>query len=316
MSETDGNVPDTAPLRIATRSSQQASTQAGAVASALTAATGRPVELVFVDTVGDRTQADNVPLHSIGGQGVFVKEVQNAVLDGRADLAVHSAKDLTSDTTPGLRLAAFTERRDAHDVLVGATLDELPLGALVATGSVRRRAQLAAVRPDLEFAELRGNIGTRLSKVPDGGAIVMAKAALLILELTEHIAEELSLSEFVPAVGQGCVAIECRVDDDDTRRALATIDHAPTRRAVEIERAFLSELGSGCSLPVAGHVRGSGLDIFVADPERSTSVRHRVELRSHPDGHESVDADLAAARQGARDAMASLAGQVASGDGA
>lgn len=315
MSKADDLVADTAPLRIATRSSQQASTQARAVSAALTAATGRQVDLVFVDTVGDRTQADNVPLHSIGGQGVFVKEVQNAVLDGRADIAVHSAKDLTSGTTPGLDLAAFTERRDAHDVLVGATLDELPSGALVATGSVRRRAQLAAVRPDLAFAELRGNIGTRLSKVPDGGAIVMAKAALLILELTEHIAEELSLTEFVPAVGQGCVAIECRADDADTQRALATVDHAPTRRAVEIERAFLAELGSGCSLPVAGHVRGDGLDIFVADPDRATSVRHRVELASHPDGTESVAADLAVARQGARDAMASLAQQVAPGDG-
>lgn len=296
----------TTPLRIATRSSPQASTQAAAVAAALESATGRTVDLVFVDTVGDRTQADNVPLHSIGGQGVFVKEVQRAVLDGRADIAVHSAKDLTSDVADGLALVAFTERRDARDVLVGSTLGDLAEGATVATGSVRRRAQLAGVRPDLEFAELRGNIGTRLSKVPDRGAIVMAKAALLILDLTDHIAEELSLDDFVPAVGQGCVAIECRVDDSDTQIAVESVDHAPTRRAVEIERAFLSELGSGCSLPVAGHVRENFLDIFLADPDRGTSVSERAELSSAIDGSGDITADLAVARQAARDATTSL----------
>ena len=125
-----------------------------------------------VETLGD--QRTDVPLHQIGGQGVFVKEVQRAVLRGDADLAVHSAKDLPSAQADGLRLAAFCERRDARDALVGASLDSLPSGATVATGSVRRRAQLHAVRPDLAFVELRGNIHTRLSKVPDGGAIVMA----------------------------------------------------------------------------------------------------------------------------------------------
>jgi hydroxymethylbilane synthase len=318
LSDAGDLVTDTTPLRIATRSSPQASTQARAVADALRAATGRGVDLVFVDTVGDRTQVDNVPLHSIGGQGVFVKEVQRAVLDGRADIAVHSAKDLTSDEADGLALAAFTERRDARDVLVGSTLADLASGSTVATGSVRRRAQLAAVRPDLEFAELRGNIGTRLSKVPPGGAIVMAKAALMILDLTEHIAEELSLTDFVPAVGQGCVAIECRSDDDDTRRALASVDHAPTRRAVEIERAFLSELGSGCSLPVAGHARENSLDIFLADPDRGISVSRRLDLLSDTDGHGDVEADLAAARRAAREAVAALAAEPGAvhGDGA
>lgn len=306
---------NTTNLRIATRSSPQASTQAGAVAAALRAATGRGVDLVFIDTVGDRSQADNVPLHSIGGQGVFVKEVQRAVLDGRADIAVHSAKDLTSDVADGLALVAFTERRDAHDVLVGSTLDGLVAGATVATGSVRRRAQLSAVRPDLDFAELRGNIGTRLSKVPADGAIVMAKAALLILDLTDHIAEELSLTDFVPAVGQGCVAIECRHDDADTRQALSAVDHAPTRRAVEIERAFLSELGSGCSLPVAGHVSGASLDIFLADPDLGTSVSERVSLTSDVDGVNDFSMDLVAARQGAIDAMASLASLASLNDG-
>ncbi len=273
----------TDPLRLATRSSQQARTQSQAVADALTAASGRPTELVFVDTFGDRTQADGVPLHSIGGQGVFVKEVQHAVLDGRADLAVHSAKDLPSETADGLTLAAFTERRAANDVLVGRRLDDLPDGATVATGSVRRRAQLAAVRPDLAFAELRGNIATRLDKVPDGGAIVMALAALQILGLTDRIAEVLPIDRFVPAVGQGCVAVECRADSHGTLAALAAIDHVPSRRDVEVERAFLAELGSGCSLPVGGHVVDGVLRAFLADPERGHHEQVAVELPSNHD---------------------------------
>lgn len=287
------------PLRLATRGSAQALGQSGIVADSIWAATGREVELVIIDTYGDRTQGDDIPLHSIGGQGVFVKEVQVAVLDGRADLAVHSAKDLPSETADGLVIAAFTERRDANDVLVGATLDDLPRGATVATGSVRRRAQLTRVRPDLEFAELRGNIGTRLEKVPPGGAIVIALAALQILELTDHIDEILDREAFVPAVGQGCVAVECRAGDADTAAALAAVDHRPTRRAVEIERAFLAELGSGCSLPVAGHAVADRLDLFLADPDRSASVSERVALSSTPDGSCDWAGDLDVARAAA-----------------
>jgi hypothetical protein len=199
------------PLRLATRGSRQALGQSGAVAASITAATGRPVELVTIETTGD-VRVD-VPLHQIGGQGVFVKEVQRAVLDGRADLAVHSAKDLQSAQADGLVLAAFCERRDPRDALVGADLASLAEGCTVATGSVRRRAQLRRVRPDLNFSELRGNIDSRLSKIPDGGAIVMAVAALDILDMTDRIAETLAVRDFVPAVGQGCVAVECRDDD-------------------------------------------------------------------------------------------------------
>src|SRR5262249_41972573 len=195
-------------VRIATRGSAQARTQAEVVAKALRDANPScEPELVFVETLGDRRQ--DVPLHTIGGQGVFVKEVQRAVLDGRADVAVHSAKDLPSEAAEGLTIAAFTARRDPRDALVGSTLDGLRLGATVATGSVRRRAQLHAVRPDLEFVELRGNIGTRLSKVPPDGAIVMATAALHILGLEARIDEALDVDVMVPAVGQGCVAVEC-----------------------------------------------------------------------------------------------------------
>lgn len=282
---------DPGPLRLATRGSRQAKAQAEFVASQVTAASGRRVELVLIETSGDARQ--DVPLHSIGGQGVFVKEVQRAVLDGRADLAVHSAKDLPSEPEDGLTIAAFTKRRSPHDVLVGSTLDGLAHGATVASGSVRRRAQLAAVRPDLTFVELRGNIDTRLTKIPSGGAIVMARAALEILDLTQRIDDTLPIDRFVPAVGQGCVAVECRSDDASTIDVLATVDHGPTRRHVEVERAFLAELGSGCSLPVAGHVDGDELRVFLAAPER-----HRWESDVVPLSGSSADhpRDLARAR--------------------
>jgi hydroxymethylbilane synthase len=258
-------------LRVATRGSQQALTQARAVAAALLAAhPGRQVELVTIETTGDRRT--DVPLHSIGGQGVFVKEVQQAVLDGRADIAVHSAKDLPSTPTIGLRVGAWCARRDPRDVLVGSSLDELPTGATIASGSVRRRAQLAAVRPDLQFVELRGNIATRLTKVPDGGAIVMAAAALEILGMTDRIAEALDPDVMVPAVGQGVVAVEHRDDDADTAGLVRAIDHAPSRHAVEVERAFLAELGSGCSLPVGGYCDGATLRVFLAG-DRSVARR-------------------------------------------
>lgn len=244
-------------LRIATRSSAQARTQAESLASAIVAANpGTVVEWVYVDTTGDRDAT--TPLHQMGGQGVFVKEVQRAVLEGRADVAAHSAKDLPSVTPDELRIAAFTERRTANDALVGATLAGLSEGATIATGSVRRRAQLARLRPDLRFVDLRGNIPTRLERVPDGGAIVMAVAALEILGLTDRIAETLGVDVAVPMVGQGCVAAECRADDVVTARALAAVDHVATRRAVECERAFLAELGAGCSMPVAAHLGASG----------------------------------------------------------
>jgi hydroxymethylbilane synthase len=289
-------------LRIATRSSAQAITQARAVADALAAAhPGLEVDLVFVDTTGDRRQ--DVPLHSIGGQGVFVKEVQRAVLDGRADLAAHSAKDLPSTPADGLALGAFCRRRTAADALVGSSLDSLAPGAPVATGSVRRRAQLAAVRPDLDFRELRGNIATRLSKLPEGGAIVMAVAAMEILGITDRIAEVLPVDRFVPAVGQGCVAVECATGDDRTRDLLAAVDDAPTRAAVEVERAFLATLGSGCSLPVGAHVHDGWLLAFLADPDRGGSLR----------AAEPLPGDQVSAVQAARDLAMSMRDEVAAG---
>ncbi len=268
-------------LRIATRSSAQARTQAEVVAAALRG--GYPavqVELVFVETTGD--QRADVPLHEIGGQGVFVKEVQRAVLDGRADLAVHSAKDLTSQPADGLTIAAITERRDPRDALIGCSLTELAAGATVATGSVRRRAQLSEIRPDLRFVELRGNIGSRLEKIPAGGAIMMAVAALQVLDMTDRIAEIFDVAVMVPQVGQGAVALECRIDDRTTVHACRTVEHEPSRRAVDIERAFLAEIGSGCSLPVGAY----------ATPIDALGRRHLLAYLDQPGGAQRRTVEL------------------------
>ncbi len=278
-------------MRLATRGSPQARTQAEAVAASLQQATGCTAELVIVETTGDRRQ--DVPLHTIGGQGVFVKEVQQTVLDGRADAAVHSAKDLPSVAHQALVIGAFLARRDPADALIGRARADLAAGATVASGSVRRRAQLAAARPDLTFVELRGNIATRLGKVPDGGAIVMAVAALEVLGLTDRIAERLDPQEFVPAVGQGCVAVEARVDDDATLSVLAAVDDATTRHQIEVERSFLAELGSGCTLPVGAHVSGYELHVFLAGHD--TTARERIALALDAGDHER-------ARQAAREA--------------
>ena len=290
-------------VRIATRGSAQARTQATAVADLLRAShRGLNVELVFVDTTGDQRQ--DVPLHTIGGQGVFVKEVQAAVLAGRADIAVHSAKDLPSTPAEGLVIAAFGERRDPRDVLVGRSLADLDQGATVATGSVRRRSQLMAIRPDLHFVELRGNIPTRLEKIPVDGSIVMAAAALEILGWSDRVSEYIDVQVMVPAVGQGCVAIECREDDQQTRDILHAIDHALSRRAVEHERAFLAELGSGCSLPVGAYDDGSTMLVYLASDD---AVQHH--FASIATGHISSHDDLLhASRSAARTARDSVAG--------
>jgi hydroxymethylbilane synthase len=245
---------DGAVLRIATRGSDLAVWQADHVAGLIRSK--RPdvaVELVRVSTEGDRRL--DVPLSEIGGKGVFATEVQAAVFDGRADLAVHSAKDLPAVTAAGLALAAVPQRGDARDALVGSRLDELRSGAVVASGSARRRAQLAALRPDLRFAELRGNMATRLAKAADFDAIVVAAVALERLGLAEHLAEILPVERFVPQVAQGALAVECREGDARTIDLLSGIEDPVARRAVDTERAFLAELGGDCDLPAGAHAR-------------------------------------------------------------
>jgi hydroxymethylbilane synthase len=212
---------------------------------------GLEVEVVVVDTEADRNL--DVPISAMGGKGVFAKEVQHAVLDGRADFAVHSAKDLPSESVSGLVLAAVPERGEVRDALVGGRLGDLGPCATVATGSQRRRVQLAMIRPDLQFCELRGNMATRLSKVPEGGAIVVAAVALQRLALGHLLEEVLAVDELVPQVGQGALALECRADDEPVRRLLGYVEHAPSRRQVDAERAFLAELGGDCDLPAGAH---------------------------------------------------------------
>ncbi|HUR76562.1 MAG TPA: hydroxymethylbilane synthase [Acidimicrobiales bacterium] len=239
-----------AALRIATRGSPLALHQANTVAARL----GGDTEIVVVKTEGDRKT--DVALESLGGRGVFTKEVQAAVLDGRADITVHSAKDLPSSQellTDGLVLACVPERADPRDCLVGATLADLPRGATVGTGSARREALLRHLRPDLEFVGLRGNIATRLARVGELQAIVAAVAALERLDLGDRISETFDPDVFVPQVGQGALAVECREADAETRARLVKIDNAEAHACVLAERAFLAELGGGCDAPVGAH---------------------------------------------------------------
>lgn len=287
-------------LRAATRSSPLARWQADHVAALLAAAhPGLTVEIVPVDTEGDRRL--DVPISSIGGKGVFAKEVQAAVLDGRADFAVHSAKDLPAVTVPGLSLACVPVRGDARDALVGASLDGLATGATVATGSQRRRAQLAVLRPDLVFTELRGNMATRLTKVPDGGAIVVAAVALERLGLAERLTDVLDAEQMIPQVGQGALAVECRADDAATLELLAAVEHGPSRRRVDAERAFLAELGGDCDLPAGAHAtldagEDAGvlrLDAFLAGSDVGGSDRRIVRHTAAGDDPESVGTTVA-----------------------
>ena len=245
-------------LRAATRTSELARRQTEIVSELLSATCSVEIEAVAVSTVGDRRL--DTPIHEMGGKGVFVKEVQAAVLDGRADIAVHSAKDLPSSTPEGLVLAAVPRRGDPRDALVGCPLAELPPGATVATGSVRRKAQLAGLRRDLAFAELRGNIATRLDKAASFDAIIMAAAALQRLGLEPAVLDVLEPDIFVPQVGQGAIAVECRSNDRETLRTLSAIEHQPSRRAVDAERAFLAELGGDCNLPAGAHATGAAGD--------------------------------------------------------
>ena len=286
-------------LRAATRGSRLARAQTDLVIELL----GIEVQTIVVDTVGDRRT--DVPIWELGGRGVFAKEVQAAVLDGRADFAVHSAKDLPSTTPDGLTIAAVPERADARDALVGQRFDSLPPGARIGTGSVRRRAQLAWLRPDLTFAGLRGNMDTRLSKAGDFAAIVVATAALDRLGRTPEITDVLPPGLLVPQVGQGALAVECRAGDGATREVLAAIEHAPSRRAVDAERAWLHEVGGGCDLPVGAYATVSADDRVTLTAMIGTSDG-RVVLRDTDWGDDPVELGRRLARHLLDDAGASF----------
>jgi hydroxymethylbilane synthase len=278
------------PLRVATRGSALARRQAERVVEMLDI----EAEYVIVSTRGDERR--DVPIHTMGGTGVFVKEVEQAVLDRRADVAVHSAKDLPSATPAELVLGAVPERGDPRDALVGRALDAIPTGGRVGTGSVRRRAQLASVRPDLGFSELRGNIPTRLEKAAGFDAVVVAAAALDRLGLADRIAERVDPSVVLPQVAQGALAVECRTDDDRARDLLARIDDSGVRAAVTAERAFLARLGGGCNLP-CGALGEAGDDGSLRLDALLGSLDGRVSLRARVDGRDPEAVGAEAARR-------------------
>ncbi|MEQ1440126.1 hydroxymethylbilane synthase [Fontimonas sp. SYSU GA230001] len=301
-------------LRIATRESPLALWQAEHVRARLRAVhRGLDVVLVPMTTSGD--QLLSAPLAQVGGKGLFVKELEAAMLQGHADIAVHSMKDVPVHQPEGLCLAAFLQGEDPRDAFVSsrhASLDALPQGAHVGTSSLRRQAQLHALRPDLRITELRGNVGTRLRKLDEGqyDAILLAAAGLLRLGLDARIREALDPARFVPAIGQGIVGIECREDDAATRALLAPLHDPPSALRLAAERAMNARLGGACQVPVAGHATVSGtrlrLDGLVGAPDGSRVVRAQVEGEAA--AARSLGEQLAGRllRDGARDILAAL----------
>ncbi|MBI3457872.1 MAG: hydroxymethylbilane synthase [Candidatus Rokubacteria bacterium] len=262
-------------VRIGTRGSPLALRQAELVAEGLRRAwPGLPVELVPIRTSGDRLP--HADLAAAGGKGLFVKEIDEALLERRVRVAVHSLKDLPAGVPGGLVVAAFPEREDPRDVLVSRTeggLAGLPPGARIGTGSLRRRVQLLARRPDLTVEAIRGNVETRLRKLREGpyDAVVLAAAGLRRLGLDPSNAVPLGPDEMLPAVGQGTLAVETRADDAEAQGLVAAVDHAETRAAATAERAFLAAIGGACTTPLAAHGRLEDgmlrLDAFVATPD-------------------------------------------------
>ena len=250
----------TRTLRLGTRRSPLAMTQSGLVAAAVTAATGRAVELVEITTYGDTSQATNELVSQIGGTGLWVNSLREALLRGEVDFAVHSLKDLPTAEPERLVLAAVPEREDVRDVLLardGHKLADLPAGARIGTGSLRRAAQLRLLRPDLEIVPIRGNIDTRAGFVSSGklDGVVLAYAGLSRLGRIGEATDYFDPAEFLPAPGQGALAVECREDDTALREVFAELDHRPTRAAVVAERALLATLEAGCSAPVGGYAQ-------------------------------------------------------------
>ncbi len=235
---------------------------------------GLEVALLKIKTLGDKIT--DVPLSQVGGKGLFVKEIEEALLDGRADLAVHSMKDVPTEFPDGLHLAAIAKREDPRDALIspGVLLKDLPEGAKVGTSSLRRQAQLLNLRPDLEIAQLRGNLDTRLRKLDEGqyDAIILASAGVRRLGWEGRITELLSPEISLPAIGQGAIGIETRVADENTNGLIAFFDHRETSLAVRAERALLKRLEGGCQVPIAayGTIVDGGMEIALAGLVAST----------------------------------------------
>ncbi len=270
-------------LRIGTRGSPLALVQARTVRARLATALGVSEDEIWLNiirTSGDAIQAR--PLAEVGGKGLFTKEIEEALLDGRVDLAVHSAKDMPTFSQPGLMLAACLEREDPRDVFISykaKSFAELPKAATLGTASLRRQAIAKRLRPDLNVVSIRGNVETRLRKLADGevDATILALAGMKRLGLVQHATAIMSEQEFLPAVAQGAIGIEARANDERTREILARINHADTFTAIACERAFLAELDGSCKTPIAGHATLSGDTI------------HFRGLLAHPDGNPSCE---------------------------
>jgi hydroxymethylbilane synthase len=280
-------------LRIGSRGSQLALWQANYIADLLRA-NDHTVEIEIIKTTGDRLQ--EVTFAQVGSKGMFTKEIEEALADGRVDLAVHSLKDLPTELPEGFALAATPKRVDPRDVLVSvkyADLASLPQGAVVGTSSQRRRAQLKALRPDVEAVEFRGNVDTRLRKLAEGqvDAILLAAAGLDRLGKTEWVRQRLDPKDFCPSAGQGSLGIESRKDDASTLAALNFLNDEATRFAVTAERAALAALGGGCQVPIGIHCRMQSVQVglveifgVVADPATGRTIRvHETAPRQHTD---------------------------------
>jgi hydroxymethylbilane synthase len=276
------------PLKIGTRSSELALRQARLVQAAL-AAQGVESELVTYRTVGDKRLDE--PLSSIGAKGLFTRELEHDLERGKTQFAVHSLKDLPTDAPEELVVAAVLEREDPRDALVvngrilAQSLDELPRGSRIGTSSLRRRAQLLAARPDLEVAELRGNVPTRLKKIDEGRvhAAILAAAGLHRLGARQHITAYLDAPAWLPAAGQGAIAVQIRADDPATRELAEAMNHQPTMHAIAAERAFLGALEGGCQVPIGALAvtapDGSGtLHGLIASIDGSRVVRGSIDL--------------------------------------
>ncbi len=286
------------PLRIGSRGSILALWQANAVGDRLARAAGVEAEIVVIKTSGERFPQANVS--QIGLKGVFIKELEDALLEGRVDLAVHSMKDVPTQVPAGLAFPAICEREDVRDALVarsGAKLAELPAGAHVGTSSLRRQSQLRHHRPDLDLRDLRGNVDTRLKKLERGeyDAIVLAKAGLDRLGWSHRITEAISTEVCLPAVGQGALGIEARADDREALEVLAGLDHAETRLAVTAERALLAELEGGCQVPLGAWARIERgelvLEACILSVDGADSIRQRA--AGSPQQAEALGRELA-----------------------
>ncbi len=274
-------------LVVGTRNSPLARTQTDLVIQLLHERYPEPLEIEVrpITTEGDRSQPAETPLQQLAGQGIFVKELERALLDGTIDVAVHSLKDMTTAAEAGLVVAAIPLREDPRDVLIareGATLSQLPLNARVGSSSLRRAAQLAQPRPDLSFAPIRGNVDTRARKVAQGDydATILAAAGLLRLGLQGLITEYFSPQVCLPDPGQGALAVQVRADDTPTLDLVTLLDDAPSRTAVTAERAFLEALGGGCQAPVGALATQEGATLtlqgMIATPNGSGLIRSIV----------------------------------------